>query len=233
MSPLKNDCITCRTKNCSILKECGVSTLHSISNAKLTKSLKKGETLFSEGDPVLGIYFIRKGFLKIELNGKQGRPLMLHIAGQGSVFGHRTNFLHSNHPCTVTAVCDTQYCYIPPAFFSNIVETSPSLKKQLLNQFLNEIELAEKKSIHLAHKTVREKVAEALLLFAGIYEYNKKQQSFCIDFCRQDIADLTGTTKEQVSKTLNDFEKEKLIRCRAKKFSYLNLDALRLLSNLY
>ncbi|HRN49627.1 MAG TPA: helix-turn-helix domain-containing protein, partial [Niabella sp.] len=52
-----------------------------------------------------------------------------------------------------------------------------------------------------------------------------------ISFCRQDIADLAGTTKEQVSKILKDFEKEKLIKCAAKKFSYLHTGMLRSISN--
>lgn len=231
MLPLHNDCVTCKIKNCSILKECDTQTLHVISAVKLTKAIKRGEKLFSEGDPVQGIYFIKKGFLKVELNGKYGRPLILQITGKGSIFGHRANFMHGFHSCSVTAATDTQYCYIPTSLFDGIVEKSSPLKKQLINQFLNEIELAEKKSVHLAHKTVREKIAEALLLFARIYEYDKKRQSFCIDFCRQEIADLTGTTKEQVSKTLNNFEKEKLIKCRAKKFTYLDLVSLRLISN--
>lgn len=233
MLPLKNDCITCKTKDCSILKECDTYTLNSISTVKLTKTLKKGEKLFSEGDPVQGIYFIKKGFLKVELNGRQGRPLILQIVGQGTLFGHRANSMHPYHPCTVTAASDTQYCYIPSCLFDGIVEKSSVLKKQIINQFLNEIELAEKKSVNLAHKTVREKVAEALLLFARVYDYEKKHQSFLIHFCRQDIADLTGTTKEQISKTLNDFEKEKLVKCSAKKFTYLNIESLRLISNLY
>ena len=233
MSPLKNDCIICKTKNCSILKECDKNTLLSISNVKLSKSLKKGDKLFSEGDPIRGIYFIKKGFLKVELNGKQGRPLILQIAGKGSLFGHRINTFHPYHSCSVTAASDTQYCYIPTPFFENIIEKSPLLRNQIINQFLNEIELAEKKSVNLAHKTVREKVAEALLLIARLYDYEKKQQSFRIHFCRQDIADLTGTTKEQVSKVLNDFENEKLVKCKAKKFSYLAIDSLHQISNLY
>lgn len=232
MSPLNNDCITCKTKNCSILRECDTVTLCCISNAKITKTLKKGEKLFSEGDPVHGIYFIKKGFLKVELNGKQGRPLILQIAGRGALFGHRANSLHPLHPCSVTAATETEYCYIPALQFDGIVEKSASLKKQIINQFINEIELAEKKSVILAHKTVREKVAEALLLFARLYNYEIKRQSFSIHFCRQDIADLTGTTKEQVSKTLNDFEKEKLVKCSAKKFLYLDTNSLRHIANL-
>lgn len=233
MLSLKNDCITCKTKNCSILGECEANTLTFISTAKITKSLKKGEKLFSEGDPIKGVYFIKKGYLKVELNGKQGRPLILQITGQGALFGHRANPLHPYHPCTVTAAADTQYCYIPSSLFDSMVENSPIFKKQIINQFLNEIELAEKRAVSLAHKTVKEKLAEALLLFARVYDYEKKRQSFRIHFCRQDIADLTGTTKEQVSKTLNDFEKEKLIKCNAKKFTWLNIDSLRCISNPY
>lgn len=230
MAITRHDCITCKVRNCSILNNCDTQTLIAVSTFKIVKSLHKGEKLFSEGDRIQGICFIKKGFLKVELNGKQGRPLILNITGCGSVFGHRANAAHPYHSCTVTAVSDIQYCYIPLALFNEIVEKSPLLKQQIINQFIDEMELAEKKSVHLAHKSVREKVADALLLLARIYNYEETRQAFRIHFCRQDIADLTGSTKEQVSKTLNDFEKEKSIKCTAKKFSYLNIQTLRTIS---
>lgn len=101
------------------------------------------------------------------------------------------------------------------------------LKQQVVNQYLVELEQVERKAVYLAHKTVREKMAEALLLLAEAYQYEEKKQSFRISFCRQDIADLAGTTKEQVSKTLKDFEKEGMIKCAAKKFNYLNIVRLQ------
>ncbi len=233
MSPLKADCITCKTKNCSILKECSRNTLMNINDIKITRSIKKGEKLFSEADPVQGVYFIKKGFMKVELNGKLGRPLILQVAGPGCLFGHRVNPLHTQHPYSVTAAGDAQYCYIPSDLFNEVVKKDPKLSYQIMNQILNELEFTEKKTVNLSHKTVREKIAEALLIFARLYDYEKTRHSFRIHFCRQDIADLTSTTKEQVSKTLNDFEKEKLIKCSAKKFTYLDLDSLRSISNLY
>ncbi|HTN08326.1 Crp/Fnr family transcriptional regulator [Agriterribacter sp.] len=230
MAIIRYDCITCKIKNCSILKACDTPTLIAISTFKIAKSLNKGEKLFYEGDPVQGIYFIKQGFLKVELNGKQGRPLILHIAGQGAIFGHRTNSFHPYHACTATAVTDIQYCYIPLALFDDIAEKNPVLKQQVINQLLTELELAEKKSVNLAHKTVREKIGEALLILARVYNYEAKRCPFRIHFSRQDIADLTGTTKEQVSKTLNDFEKENLVKCVAKKIIYLDTEALRMIS---
>ena len=231
MAITRYDCITCKVRNCSILNNCDTHTLTAISTFKLSKSLQKGERLFSEGDPVRGVCFIKKGFLKIELNGKQGRPLILQIAGRGAVFGHRANTSHACHTSSATAVSEVQYCYVPYDLFNDIALNSPALQQQIINQFLDELQLVEKKAVNLAHKTVREKIAEALLQLAEAYQYEEKKQSFRISLCRQDIADLAGTTKEQVSKVLKDFEKEGLIKCAAKKFSYLNTARLRGISN--
>jgi CRP-like cAMP-binding protein len=44
---------------------------------------------------------------------------------------------------------------------------------------------------------------------------------------RQEMADLAGTTKEQVSRILADFDQEQLIRFRAKHFKYIATDKLR------
>ncbi len=226
------DCITCKVRRCSILNSCDTATLTAISTYKLPRSLQKGERLFSEGDPIRGVCFIKQGFLKVELNGKAGRPLILRIAGKGTVFGHRLNATHSCHTSSATAVSEVLYCYIPYELFGEIAEKSPRLKQQIVNQFLEELELVEKKALNLAHKTVREKVAEALLLLVDAYQYEEKKRCFRTSLCRQDIADLAGTTKEQVSKTLKDFEKEGLIKCSAKKFSYLDTTALRALTSL-
>jgi CRP-like cAMP-binding protein len=47
---------------------------------------------------------------------------------------------------------------------------------------------------------------------------------------RQEMADLAGTTKEQVSRILADFDHEELIRFRAKHFKYIAIDKLRQIS---
>lgn len=226
----KTECITCKVRNCSILGPCDIDTLTQISAQKISKTIGRGERIFSEGDQVLGVYFIKKGFLKIELNGKQGRPLALHFAGKGTILGHRTSKTHLTHSYSATAVTEVQCCYVPYRNFQEITQRSPILQDQILNQILSELDLVQKRATYLAHKSVREKVAQSLLLIAEAYGYEEKKQSFSISFCRQDIADLAGTTKEQVSKIFKEFEKEKLIRCTAKKFSYLHIEILQKIS---
>ncbi len=232
MNFIRNDCITCKVRSCSILNQCDLETLVTISAHKISKSIRKGERLFGEGDPVQGVCFIKKGFLKIELNGKQGRPLVLQFAGKGTILGHRTSALHQTHNYSATAVTEVQYCYIPFNLFREITKRSQSLQEQIINQILVELDLVQKRATYLAHKTVKEKVVHALLLLAEAYGYEEKKQSFSIGFCRQDIADLAGTTKEQVSKIFKELQKDKLIRCTAKKFSYIHIEMLQKISGI-
>ncbi|MBX2930452.1 MAG: Crp/Fnr family transcriptional regulator [Chitinophagaceae bacterium] len=231
MTLKQHDCITCQARHCSILETCNTDILTAISTNKKSKKIQKGERLFSEGDIIKGIWFIRKGFLKVELNGQQGRPLILRIAGRGAIFGHRLTTKHIHHTNSATAISDVQFCYIPNNIFAKIACDSEALQQQIINQYLDELKHTEKKILELAHKSVKEKIADALLTLAETYQYEVKKQSFKITLCRQDIADFVGTTKEQVSKILKDFEKEGLIKCTAKKFNYLNIPQLRLIAS--
>jgi CRP-like cAMP-binding protein len=226
MNNFSQDCFTCKSKNCSILKNCDTFSIAEINSKKICKDIKKDKSLFYEGDDIKGVYFIKKGLLKIELNGKIGRPLILNIAGAGSVFGHRYTSINSSHTQTVTALENTEFCYIPIHLFQDVLLKSNSLKEQLSHIILKELEQTEKGIVFLAHRSVKEKVAKALLVFADFYNY-QQNKSFKIHFGRDEIADFTCTTKEQVSKTIHEFIKSKLIKCKAKTFYYLNITELK------
>jgi len=223
----KYDCINCKTRCFSILDACDLETLKVISTYKHSRSINKGERLFTEGENVEGVYFIKKGFLKIEKNSTIDKPIILRVVSKGAILGHRENLKNGLHTNSATATTDVQYCFIPYHLFSEIVKKSPVLKEQIINELLEELETTEKKAAILAHKSVREKVAEVILLLARTYGYEERPYSFEINFSRQDLADLIATTKEQVSKTMKDFEKEGIIKISGKKFTYLNLPVIK------
>ncbi len=231
MNNFSRDCFTCRSKKCSVLKNCDANILSEINSKKVCKEIHKGEILFSEGDEILGVYLIKKGFLKVDLNGKIGRPLISHVASHGAIFGHRIAHNKNKHTSTVVALEDSEYCFIPQYLFQEVAVKCQSLRDQISLTFLEELEMAEKGMIFLAHKTVREKVAIALQKLAKIYHYNGKT-SFKIHFNRLEIADFAGTTKEQVSKILNEYIDLGLVKCKAKTFYYLNIPELQKISTL-
>jgi CRP-like cAMP-binding protein len=63
------------------------------------------------------------------------------------------------------------------------------------------------------------KVAETLLFFAHeIYD----NASFKLPVSRQDLGDMTGSTRESVSRILTDFHNEKIIHTEGRKITIVN-----------
>jgi len=71
------------------------------------------------------------------------------------------------------------------------------------------------------------RVADALLLFANEI-YNSL--TFNLPISRQDLADLTGITRESASRILTDFNKEKILEMKGRQITILNDNLLRQIS---
>ncbi|HRN47438.1 MAG TPA: Crp/Fnr family transcriptional regulator [Niabella sp.] len=222
-----NSCLTCKVKNCSLLKPCTDDTLTVISKFKSERKFDKGEFVFKEGDMVKGIYFIKKGMVKIEKRMPKGRAFILKICGPGGLFGHRGHDQNFYQNYSVVALSECASCFIPFDVFNEILNNAPDLEKQIIKDNLKDLEKMEQRSLSLAFKPVKERVAEGILLLSEIYCYDPQKKGFCIDLSRQDFADLTGTTKEQVSAVFREFSRNSIIRYSGKKISYIDLEALK------
>ncbi|MEY2647518.1 MAG: hypothetical protein RL282_231, partial [Bacteroidota bacterium] len=130
-------------------------------------------------------------------------------------------------PYTATAVEDTRVCFIELGFFRNLVQKNELLQEEIRKIFLKEIRSTEVKLLQIAQQTVREKVAGIIVHLAETYNYKQTGMGIKVHIDRQEMADLAGTTKEQVSRVLADFDQEQLIRFRAKHFKYIAMDKLR------
>ena len=188
---------------------------------------KKGETMFREGDEINGLYFIQTGVIKLEINSQTERPFILRLIGPGQTMGHRFLSYTGLQPYTATAVEDSRVCFIELGFFKNLVQKNELLQEEVRKIFLKEIRSTEIKLLQIAQQTVREKVAGILVHLAETYQYKQTGVGIRVHIDRQEMADLAGTTKEQVSRILADFDQEELIRFRAKHFKYIAVDKLR------
>jgi CRP/FNR family transcriptional regulator len=188
---------------------------------------KKGETMFREGDEINGLYFVQTGVIKLEMNSHTERPFILRLIGPSQTMGHRFLSYTGLQPFTATAVEDSRVCFIELGFFKNLVQKNELLQEEIRKIFLKEIRTTEVKLLQIAQQTVREKVAGILVHLAETYQYKQTGMGIRVHIDRQEMADLAGTTKEQVSRILADFDHEELIRFRAKHFKYIAVDKLK------
>ena len=226
MTRITSYCQTCTVKNCIMLKSFGQDD-HAYKPYKHHYEFKKGEMIFREGDEISGIYFIQSGVIKLEMNAETERPFILRLIGPSHTMGHRFLSYTGLQPYTATAVEDSRVCFIELGFFKNLVQKNELLQEEIRKIFLREIRSTEVKLLQIAQQTVREKVAGILVHLAETYNYKQTSMGIRVHVDRQEMADLAGTTKEQVSRILADFDQEQLIRFRAKHFKYIATDKLR------
>ncbi len=226
MTRITSYCQTCSVKNCIMMKSFGQED-QAYKAYKHHYEFKRGEMLFREGDEINGMYFIQSGVIKLEMNAETQRPFILRMIGPGQTMGHRFLNYTGLQPYTATAIEDTRVCFIELGFFKNLLQKNDLLQEEIRKIFLKEMRTTEIKLLQIAQQTVREKVAGILVHLAETYNYKQTGMGIRVHIDRQEMADLAGTTKEQISRILADFDHEQLIRFRAKHFKYIAVDQLR------
>ncbi|WP_349314389.1 Crp/Fnr family transcriptional regulator [Chitinophaga sp. MM2321] len=177
---------------------------------------KKGETIFLEGSPATGIFFLYEGRVKVHKQWGEDKDLIVRFARKGDILGHR-GFVSSQrlYPVSATAMEDITVCYMDLPFFEASLKVNTTLTYKLMQFYATELEEAEKKMRNLVHMDVKGRLANALLEISR--SYHDKQ--FTIN--RQDLASFAGTTYETIYRIIQDFIQQRLIAVDGKAITIL------------
>jgi CRP-like cAMP-binding protein len=83
----------------------------------------------------------------------------------------------------------------------------------------------------IAQKTVRERLAEVLLLLKENFELDN-QNTLQISLTREELANMVGTATESVIRLLSEFKQDKLIELQGRKIKFLDIASLRRVANI-
>ena len=83
----------------------------------------------------------------------------------------------------------------------------------------------------IAQKTVRERLAEVLLLLKENFELDN-QNTLQISLTREELANMVGTATESVIRLLSEFKQDKLIELQGRKIKFLDIASMRRVANI-
>lgn len=219
-------CTDCTVKDCSVLRNCTVECLDIISANKKVYLFVPGQRILMEGNQARGIHFIEEGKVKIFKSDNKGQEIILRFARPGDIIGYNIMEETAEYHVSAMAMTNTITCFIDALTFKELTRRFPELAIELLKFYKEQLQLTEKKSLNLATMNVPEKVADALLTMYEAYGATGKKRTLNLALSRQDIANLAGTTKEQVSKVISELKAKGLIDAKGKQIDLLNIDAL-------
>ena len=223
---MKQNKKNCDLKSCTMCNQCQADWLPALDINRKSFHFKKGEQLFIEGEEVKGMYFISKGLVKVHKRWSDEKELILRIATDGDIVGHRGLGADTVYPVSGTAMEPTDVCYIDLSFFNSTLRTNPDFQYNLLMFFAAELKESEKRMRNLAHMNVKGRIANALLYLQN--KFGKDSHGYInLSISRQDLASYTGTTYESLFRIMNELSTENAIHTNGKNTQILNAALLQ------
>lgn len=207
-------------ENPEILKHFSKEELAELSHEKKIISFKKGDLLIEEGATPKGIYYIDKGTAKMFKLGFNGKEQILRFIKNGDIIGYRSILSKQPYGASATAMEDTEVCFIPEKFFIKVLEHHPKLAFDILRRISEDLGESAQTITFLAQKTVRERLAEVLLLLEKKLGVDK-DGFIKISLTREEMANLIGTATESAIRLISEFKTDNLIEVEGRKIKIL------------
>ncbi len=215
----------CDLKSCFLCRFCLSDWLPAVAANRENISVKRGQLLFKEGDPVRGIYFIYSGAVKVHKRWGSEKELILRFARQGDIVGHMALGKDTVYPISATAVEAGIVCYVSIDFFESTLAINNRLARQLVFVLANDLQESEKRMRNLAHMPVKGRVAQALLTLKA--QFGTTTEGYInIELTRQDLSSFTGAAYESLFRAMNELVEEGVIIAIGKSISIVDESAL-------
>lgn len=171
------------------------------------RSLPKDSTIFHAGDPADAVYIIASGKVKIVVTSTDGRDFILTVLGAGQVFGEMALLESAPRSATVITASQVEILTISRTDFHRLLNSAPNISRKLLAVLSRRLRRANSKMESLAYMDVAGRLARYLLDLAR--DHGQKLGNGWVVVRRpthSDIAHSIGTSRETVSRMINEFE---------------------------
>lgn len=181
--------------------------LDQVHAAESTRSYKKGQILFYEGNRSFGLFYLNSGKVKLYKYTPDGKCYITRIVSAGELMGCRAFFSGESYDVSAEVIEDATVCFLEQVHIREIQAHCPDFGFALLGKMGRELRMAEAKAADIAYKSVPERLADMLLGFKESFGQSLADGRIRldIDLSREEMASLLGTTVETTVRTLTRF----------------------------
>lgn len=191
------------------------------------RKIKRGETLFRNGEKFTSLFAIRTGFFKTCVASEDGRDQVTGFQMAGEVIG-LDGIVHDHHTCDAVALEDAEVCVMP---FDRIEELSRevnALQRHVHKIMSREIVRENGVMLLLGSMRAEERVAAFLLnLVQRLHARGFSQSELILRMTREEIGSYLGLKLETVSRTFSKFADDGIVEVKQRHVRIRNTEALR------
>lgn len=220
--PYKEDrCLICKSKS-SCFTHLNVDELGLVDNNRLEVKYRSGELICKQGSFASHILFLKKGLVKVYLEGKSKNHI-LSITSKGNLIGLPSLFGDPIFHYSVVAYEDSAVCHIDINVFKKFIHENAQFSAELI-KLINENTINNyERFLSVTQKNMPGRFADVLLYFSDqIY----KSTSFSLSLSRKDLAEFSSMSVESLSRTIKDFNDNNIVSVKGKNFEIVDRSRL-------
>lgn len=187
-----------------------------IAAAAQTRTLRRGDVLFREGDPGNELFVVESGRIAIANKSFDGRESVVALMEAGDIFGEMSLFDGQGRSADARALEMSRVNAVPFEPLKGIFREQPELLWSvvtLLARRIRNMDVALADSVFL---DVTGRTAKRLLELAG------EADEFQLPITQEELAGLVGASRERVNKAISSFVRLGWIEQRERKYRITN-----------
>jgi len=211
-----------------IFADLPTDTILKIEKIGVKKDYKRDEPILLEEDSGNALFVILNGKVKVSRSSNDGREVILTILGESDFFGEMAILDGLARSANVIAIEESKVFLIQRNDFLQLLNNHPEISIILLQELTSRLRNADMKIKALSLKDAEGKVATVLLQIA---EYSGKIKNGVVEIdklpIQQDLANMAGTSRETISRTLHSFAKRGFVELDGNKLRIVNFEEFK------
>lgn len=193
-----------------------------ISKSVTVRSFRAGETICEAEEMGRSLFLVASGRVQLYRTTREGRRFAIATLGPGSMFGE-ASLLGGEDPNTYAVALEPCTVWVMPRQKALEISSTDAMFGFGLMQAMGlRVMEAENRLEQVAYSTISSRLAALLLELAATNPQGIVQAT------HQELADMLGTWRETVSKTLQDFRRRGWISSGRRQLILLDKESLRM-----
>ena len=215
-------------RNVPIFSDLKDSDLNIISDKMISRAYKKGQMILLEESQGETFFIIVSGAVKVTRLSDDGREVILAILGESDFFGEMSLLDGEGRSANIVANEDAEVLTLSRRDFLDCLETYPKIAIALLEELAIRLRKSDQHIESLSLSDSEHRIAITLIRFAQELGTIKQGDVKISNLpFQQDIANMAGTSRETVSRTLKLLEDKDLIKKEGKDLIIYKFDEFR------
>ncbi len=209
-----------------IFADLSSAEMEALAAAAPMKTYAAGDLLFSPHQPTETLFILKKGRVRIFRVAPDGRALTTALITPGTVFGEMMLLGQQMHDNFAEALDDVVVCVMSRADVYRFLLSDPRIAARISEILGRRVAELERRLTDTVFKSVPERIAGMLCLLAAEQQRHPLSRGVQIALTHEQIAALTGTSRETTTKVLGEYAERGLLRLGRGKVTILDLDAV-------